>query len=143
MLRGVFAAMFLAQVGVAAALASGLALLAPVQTSASPLTAQILVVLALVDLPVAATLPYLGARGGGKSAALAATLLAGVLLATPAWFLAFAALVKSGAVYLLLLLAVVLNAYALGFFLCGRFAGFAVVATPGSAKGRVTKQAQR
>ena len=143
MLRGVFAAMFLAQVGVAAVLAGGLALLAPAQASASPLTAQILVVLALVDLPVAATLPFLSARGGGKSAALAATLLAGVLLATPAWFLAFAALVESGVVYLLLLLAVVLNAYALGLFLCGRFAGFAVVATSGSAKDGVTKQAQQ
>ncbi len=135
MLRGVFAAMFLAQVGVAALLAGVLAWVVGVR-AAPPLTSQILVVLALVGVPVAATMAHLRARSGSKGAALAGVLLAGVLLATPAWFLAFAALIGSGGVYLTLLLLVVVTAYALGFLLCGRFAGFALAAPkPASAQG--------
>lgn len=130
MLRGVFGAMFLTQAGVAALLAGALALLVSPRAPATALTSQVLVLLSLVQVPVAATIAYFTGRSGGKGAALAATIMAGVLLATPAWFLAFAVLIGSGGVYLALLLTVVVNAYAVGFILCGHFAGFAVAVPP-------------
>ena len=130
MLRRIFAATFLAQAGVAALLSGGLALVAGSRAPAPTLASQILVILALAGLPVAATMAHLTGRAGGKGAALAATIIAGVLLATPAWFLAFAVLVGSASLYLALLLAVVVNSYAVGFLLCGRFAGFAVAVPP-------------
>ena len=126
-LRGVFVAMFLTQTAVAALLAGALALVTGFTAPAGALTSQILVVLALAQVPVGAGMAYFAGRGGGKGAALAATLMAGVLLATPAWFLAFAALVGSSSLYLVVLLIIVVNAYGVGFFLCGRFAAFAVV----------------
>lgn len=129
-MRGVFVAVFLSQAGIAALLAGALALLTEARAPAFPLTSQVLVILALLGLPVAVTMAYSTARAGGKGAALAATIMAGVLLATPAWFLAFAVLIGSGSVYLIFLLVIVLNAYAAGFFLCGRFAGFAVASRP-------------
>lgn len=139
-LRGVFAAMFLSQAGVAALLAGVLALLTEARAPAFPLTSQVLVGLALLGLPVAATMAYSTARAGGKGAALAATLLAGVLLAVPAWFLAFAALVGSGRIYLTALLLVVVNAYAVGFLMCGRFAAFALMPKKAVLSGREIRQ---
>ena len=124
--RGGFVAMFLAQSGVALLLLSILSAVAG-RGSAGPLLSQILVVLALLQIPVAALIAHASSRAGGKGAALSATIMAGVMLATPAWFLAFALLVGSGTLYIFLLLAVLVNAYAVGFFLCGQFARAALV----------------
>ena len=135
--------MFLAQTVVAALLAVMLSFLTATRVPAAPLTSQILMILALLGLPVAATMAYVTARAGGKGAALAATIMAGVLLAVPAWFLAFAVLIGSGDFYLILLLFVVVNAYAVGFFLCSRFAAFALITPVNPEKDASAEQVQR
>ena len=128
-LRTVFVLMFLAQCLVAGGLAALLGLLTG-GNATSALVSQILLILALLQIPVAVTLAQLTARPGGKGAALAAVLMLGVMLATPAWFLAFAFLIQSSFLYLALLLVVLLNSYAVGFLLCGRYGKVALLPGP-------------
>ena len=125
-LRALFALTFAAQVLLAALLAASLSFFAGEQ-EASALLSQILLVLSLLQVPLGATLSLLSARSGGKGAALSGTIMAGVVLASTAWFLAFSLLVGSAPLYLVLSLLVVVNAYAVGFFLCGRLAKVAVM----------------
>ena len=125
--------MFLAQCLVAGAIGILLGLLTG-GSSTSPLVSQILLALALLQIPVAVTLAHLAARPGGKGAALAAVLMLGVMLATPAWFLAFAFLIRSSFLYLALLLVVLLNSYAVGFLLCGRYGKVALLPEPNAEK---------
>lgn len=129
----VFVLMFLAQCLVAGAIAALLGLLTG-GSNTSPLVSQILLALALLQIPVAVTLAHFAARPGGKGAALAAVLMLGVMLATPAWFLAFAFLIRSSFLYLALLLAVLLNSYAVGFLLCGRYGKVALLPGPNPGK---------
>ena len=67
------------------------------------------------------------AARGVKGAALSGVIMAGVVLATPVWFLAFGFLVGTAPIYLLALLAVIVNAYAAGFILCNHLAKTALI----------------
>jgi hypothetical protein len=120
-LRLVFASMFAAQL-VMALIIAGVVRLFGAGGSASALVSQVLVVIALPYLPITLLLTQRSTQQGGKQAAVSATLLAAVLLATPAWLFALALIMGSALNYLLILLAIIAVHYALGFLLCGRFA---------------------
>lgn len=127
--------MFLAQAALAGLVASGLALLGPGSPQRNSLVSQLMVVFSLLQLPLALVLARVAPIGGGastaegdddpKARAVATTLLFGVLLATPAWFTAFALLVGGVDVYTLVLLSILVGYYGLGFALTGRFARLA------------------
>jgi hypothetical protein len=128
-LRLLFVAMFLGQTLVALLLFAVLAAVAGVQSGGLPLLGWVLVGLGLLQLPFAFTVSMLAVRAGGKRAALYGTLLSAVLLATPAWYAAFALLIGQ-ATAAMILLALLSIAYALGFVLTGRFARLAVTPPP-------------
>jgi hypothetical protein len=137
-LRVVFAGMFLAQVGVAGLIAIIILLLGETRSSpASPLGA-VLAALALVQCALGVVLPQMLARPDNKGSALSATLLAGVLLATPAWFLMLALITAQQGLPLLLLAASLFGGYGLGFVLTGRFARRLATAAPGAEEAGST-----
>ena len=126
-LRTAFVLIFMAQSVVAALLMGALRLVAG-SGSASALLSQILVVFSLLQIPVGVLLALGMSRAGGKGAALSGVIMAGVMLATPVWFLTFGFLVGAAPLYLAILLAIVVNAYAAGFLLCNYLAKLALVA---------------
>ncbi len=100
--------------------------------AAGALTAQMLLGLAGLGLPVTSVLGTLSARSGEQAGALRAALLQGVLLAAPVWFAVFCWLIGSPALYALALLGLAALYYALGWLLVGRYAAQATV-TDGQA----------
>lgn len=126
MLRASFALMFLAQLLIAAFVAMLLRLLAEPQ-SANALVSQILILFSFFQLPLGTVLPLFAARSGGKRAALSATLMMAVLLATSAWFAAFAFLIGAPPAYLMIMFLLLIGYYMIGFFFCGRFATVALI----------------
>ena len=120
-LRTTFVLIFMAQ-SVVAALLMGALRLAAGGGSTSALVSQILVVFSLLQIPVGILLAYGVSHVGGKGAALSGVIMAGVMLATPVWFLTFGFLVRMMPIYLMVLLAIVVNAYAAGFMLCNHLA---------------------
>lgn len=125
-LRMAFVLIFMAQCFVAILLMVLLRLIAG-SGSTSPLLSQILIVFSLLQIPVGILLAYGVSRVGGKGAALSGVIMAGVMLAVPVWFLAFGFLVGMAPLYLLVLLAIVINAYGAGFILCNHLAKLALV----------------
>jgi hypothetical protein len=135
-LRLVYGITFMAQVAVAALLAGVLAGVAGRQfpgtqssgtQSSGALLAQIFIVLSLLQFPLALTLSFRVGKAGGKQAALSASIMAGVLFSTPAWFTALVFLVSSPFFYLAILVALLMLYYAIGFMLCSRWAKVALV----------------
>lgn len=124
-LRMVYVLIFMAQIAVAAILAGVMAALVGRQSS-STLLAQILVAMALVQLPLTLLLSIGVSKAGGKQAALSASIMSGVLLSTPAWFLALTFLVSSTFLYIGILFFILMLYYAVGFMLCGRWAKVAL-----------------
>lgn len=90
--------------------------------AASPLTAQVLVVLGVLTFPVAAALGTLTARGKKQPGALSAALLEGTLLAMPLGYAAFAWLIGSPARYPALLAGTAALLYGLGVLCAARHA---------------------
>lgn len=127
LLRPLFLLGFGAQLALAAATGALAYLLLP-RGAANPLLAPVLVALAVAQLPLALTLGVAAARPETRRAALGATLLSATLLAVPAWFLALAAALEAGALYLALLAALLALDYVLGMLLCARFARRAAAA---------------
>jgi hypothetical protein len=124
-LRMVFVLTFMAQIAVAAVLV-GVMMAITGRQSSGTLLAQILVVMSLVQLPLALLLSIGVSKAGGKQAALSASIMSGVLLSTPAWFLALTFLVSSTFLYIGILFAILMLYYAVGFMLCGRWAKVAL-----------------
>jgi hypothetical protein len=122
----VYIIVFVAQLVVAALLAGMMALTLGRQSS-GPFLTQIFVVLSLLQLPLALLLSFGLSRTGGKQAALSASIMSGVLLSTPAWFAAMTFLVSRSFFYLAILLILLMIYYALGIFLCGRWAKVALL----------------
>ncbi len=91
-----------------------------------PLTAQVLVALGLLEMPVALALGTLTARGKKRPGALAAALLEGVLLAVPLLYALFAWLIGSPVLYLVLLVGLAALFYGLGVLVVARHAAEAV-----------------
>lgn len=94
-----------------------------------PLTAQVLVALGVLELPVALALGTLTARGQKQPGALAAALLEGVLLAVPLWYALFTWLIGSPVLYPVLLAGLSALFYGLGVLAVTRFA-LGAVQTP-------------
>ncbi len=135
--RFVYMLMFVAQILVAAVLAGVVSALMgqPVgQQSSGNLLAQILIVMSLVQLPFALFLSIGMSKAGGKQAALSASIMAGVLLSTPAWFIALTFLVSSTSVYLAILFGILMLYYAIGLVLCGRWAKVALQEKSGQVR---------
>lgn len=117
----------MAQGAVAALVALGVGLLAGgAPTEPSPILAWILVALAVGQLPLVLGITMrFGAMKGGAGArrgALSTALLAGVMLASTAWFLALALATGQAGAPLFLLLFLTMLAYTVGFALMGRLA---------------------
>lgn len=125
-LRTTFVLIFMAQ-GMVAALLMGALQLIMGSGSTNALVSQILVVFSLLQIPVGVLLAYGVSRAGGKGAALSGVIMAGVMLATPVWFLSFGFLIGATPIYLMVLLAIVVNAYAAGFILCNHLAKLALI----------------
>lgn len=126
-LRTLFVLAFAGQTGLALVAWGVLLMVFTPEPSASTLTAQVLVAMAGLELPLALVLGALSARSGAQAGALSATLLQGILLAAPVWFAFFAWLIGSPALFLALLLGVTALYYALGLLLVGRYAAQATV----------------
>ncbi len=126
LLRLLFAAMFMLQL----LIAGGLAIIFRSFSSgvAHPLIGQSLVALALLQFPLALGLGFAASRAGGRQAALSASLLLSVLLATPAYFTAFAYAVRVSLPLLATLLGITGFYYLIGVLLCGFFAKTALQA---------------
>src|SRR5690554_281414 len=124
-LRSAFVLAFLAQCVVAALVGVVVVLLAGgAPSNPSSLLAWTLAAFALAQLPVVAlVVTRLSGLPGGKGArrsALSAALMAGVLLASTAWFLSLALATGQTGIPLFLLLFLTLTGYGLGFLVVGR-----------------------
>ena len=140
-LRTLFVLAFGGQAALAALSWGVLALIISPEPGPS-LTAQVLVVMGALLLPLTLLLSYLGNRAHeAQIGALAAALLEGILLAAPLWFALFVWLIGSPLRYTALLLGLGALYYALGLLLVTRHAQQATVLrakTPTTTKS-VTK----
>jgi hypothetical protein len=101
----------------------GVLLLSVTPTPApSALMAQVLLGLAVLELPTALLVAALLARSGKQPGALAAALVQGTLLATPCWLALFSWLIGAATPYTLILLGLSALYYALGLLFVGRYA---------------------
>lgn len=124
-LRMLYAVAFLAQVGLAGLVGISASLFVSGAPSRGIFDLPLLGV--SMSMPVLALVLSLAiARTGGKPAVLTATILAAVLLAAPAWLLAFALATGHGDWPVLAMVGVVAFGYAFGLLLIGRFAPHAV-----------------
>ncbi len=94
------------------------------------LTAQVLLILGLLLLPVALLLSRYSSPTEARGRALSATLLEGVLLASPFWFALFVWLIGGSGFYAGSLLGLATLYGALGLALVGRHAQRATVMNP-------------
>lgn len=107
-----------------------LALVFRPEPAGTALTAQVLLVLGALLLPVTLLLSHFSKGTGERSGALSATLLEGIVLASPVWFALFVWLIGSPLLYLALLLGLAALYYGLGLLLTGRHAQHALVVKP-------------
>lgn len=129
-LRLVFVGLFVGQVLIA--LLTGLVLRMSVPGSGgggNPLMGWVLIVLSLPHLPLVLWLSSRGVRALDRGASLSATILAGVMLSTPGWFLSLALVTGQPLLQLGLLLGIIVLQYGLGLFLCSRFARLVIPRT--------------
>ena len=112
--------MFGAQVAISLLVVALILLLGGRARAEPTMLGPVLAGLALLQCLLGVFLPDAVARTGEKGSVLSATLLAAVLLSTPAWFLMLALVTDQGTLPLALMLLALLNGYALGFWLCGR-----------------------
>lgn len=113
-LRLSYSAAFLLQPLFALLFGGVLLLITAPQAAASALMSQMLIALALLQLPIALAIAYGLGRSGHKSALIAASIALGVLLATPAWLALFAWLIGSAPRYPVILLSLLSLYYVLG-----------------------------
>lgn len=125
-LRFVYAAVFLAQVVLAAVVGAALFAALPSPPRPNDWVAAVLVGFAAVHLPLGGGLAWAASRSPGKGAALAGAITAAVLLSVPAWFLALAVLSAQRPPFLLGGLALVAIGYGVGFAFTPRFVRAAI-----------------
>lgn len=134
-LRLVFLLAFMGQF--VAAMATGLVLrlaVPDVPEPSSGILGWVLVLISLPHLPLVLFLSTRGTQALNRGASLSSTLLAGVLLSTPAWFLSLAMITRQAQLHLLLLIVIILFQYALGMFLTSRFARLVIPAEPAASE---------
>jgi hypothetical protein len=120
-LRFVYAAVFLAQVALAAIVGVLLFAALPSPPRPNDWVAGVLIAFAALHLPLGGGLAWAASRSPGKGAALAGAITAAVLLSVPAWFLALATLSAQRPPFLLAGMALVAVGYGLGFAFLPRF----------------------
>ncbi|ADI15523.1 hypothetical protein [Truepera radiovictrix] len=120
-LRLLFALAFGGQFGVVALAWLVLALLVTPTPSERALTAQVLLGVTLLELPLALGAAAFVARSGGKEGAMAASIALGVVLAAPAWFALFVWLSGGARLYLAAFLGALALYYLLGWMLAARY----------------------
>ena len=120
-LRLVYAAVFLAQVGLAVVVGAVMVAALPTPPRPNDWVAGVLIAFAALHLPLGGGLAWAASRSPGKGAALAGAITAAVLLSVPAWFLALAALSAQRSPFLLAGLALVAVGYGVGFAFLPRF----------------------
>lgn len=120
-LRFVYAAVFLAQVVLAAAVGTVLFSALATPPRSNDWVAGVLVAFGALHLPLGGGLAWAASRSPGKGSALAGAITAAVLLSAPAWFLALATLSAQRTPFLMAGLALVAVGYGLGFAFLRRF----------------------
>ncbi|MFN2322427.1 MAG: hypothetical protein ABR510_05655 [Trueperaceae bacterium] len=120
-LRMAYAAVFLAQVALAAVVGAVLFAALPTPPRPNDWVAGVLVAFAALHLPLGAGLAWAASRSAGKGAALAGAITAAVLLSVPAWFLALAMLSAQRTPFLLAGGALLAVGYGVGFAFVPRF----------------------
>jgi len=142
-LRLVFVVVFMGQLvvamltGLVLALAAG----APAKPG-NPLLGWVLLAVCLPQLPVVLYISTRGLKAFDRGSALSSTLLAAVMLSTPAWFLSLALISRQPDLILYLLLAVLLVQYGIGMFLTARLGRLLVPAAPAGEGGAETAAAE-
>ena len=120
-LRFAYAAVFLAQVALAAVVGAVLFAALPTPPRPNDWVAGVLMAFAALHLPLGGGLAWAASRSPGKGAALAGAITAAVLLSVPAWFLALAVLSAQRLPFLVAGLALVAVGYGIGFAFVPRF----------------------
>src|SRR5690625_823161 len=118
-----------------------LATSAPVRPG-NPLLGWVLLAVCLPQLPVVLYISTRGLKAFDRGSALSSTLLAAVMLSTPAWFLSLALISRQPDLILYLLLAVLLVQYGIGMFLTARLGRLLVPAAPAGEGGAETAAAE-
>ncbi|HLU82083.1 MAG TPA: hypothetical protein VKZ43_01665 [Trueperaceae bacterium] len=129
-LRLVYVLAFMAQVLVAALVATFVRALAGGPPRPSDVLAWVLVALAVMQLPFAALMASRLGAVTSRQAALARTLFTAVILAATAWSTALALATGQRGLSVYVLLSTVMLAYALGFLAVSRLAGRAAELPP-------------
>ena len=120
-LRFAYAAVFLAQVALAAIVGAVLFAALPTPPRPNDWVAGVMVGFAALHVPLGGGLAWAASRAPGKGAALAGAITAAVLLSVPAWFLALAVLSAQRTPFLFAGLALVAVGYGIGFAFVPRF----------------------
>lgn len=129
-LRAVYAAMFLGQMGVALGLGVVVRLVSQLHSRPSALLGWVLVALSCLELPVGLLLAGLAGRGSDRRRALSAALLGAVVLSTPAWFAALALATGQAGTPVIVLWGLLALYYAVGAGGVGRLAARAAQGPP-------------
>lgn len=145
LLRLVYLAVFALQLVLAFLVGAVTSWLVPVPGGGNDLVAGILAVMAALHLPLGWYLGRAAIRAGGRQAALAGVIAAGVLLSIPAWFGVLLLVSGQRPLYLMLIAALVSVGYSVGFFLTGVAAKVAATPepTPAIDDGAPAQEAQR
>ena len=120
-LRLIFAGVFFAQLLIAALLSVVMALLTNAQ-QASDLTSLILLGFIALQFPAAMGLATLLSRASGKTAAMSAVIALAIVLSSSGWFTAFAFLIGSRTLFIILMLMLTMAYYAFGVLFAGSYA---------------------
>ncbi len=119
-LRQTFLIFFLAQIILAVLISFIFSFLASPQKNDYLITT--LIIMSIIQLPLAMIIGlYLG-KSGGKRSALAATIVTAMLFSNPAWFAGFGFLNSKSYFYLLIQLLILAIYYAIGILICGQYA---------------------
>ena len=119
-LRQTFLVFFLAQIVLASVITISFSFLASPKENDSLITT--LIIMSLIQLPLAIIISSYFTRTGGKRSALAATIVTAMLFSNPAWFAGFGFLNSKSYFYLFIQILILAIYYAIGILICGQFA---------------------
>ena len=119
-LRQTFFIFFMAQVFLATLLTIGFSFASSPKENDSLITT--LIIMSLIQLPLAIVISSYFTRTGGRRPALAASIATAMLFSNPAWFAGFGFLSSKSYFYLFVQILILTIYYAIGILICGRFA---------------------
>lgn len=106
---------------------------APHPTPITSIMAGLLLIISVLQLPMALLVGYAGSYRQTRQGIIALTILLALLLGNSVWIAGFAWLVGAGLTWLLGFMAIVMVYYALGFLFIGAFARWASAQQPDDA----------